>query len=111
MLNTMLFCLLDEDPASARTTARKAIEYYVSLDYYQRAWKQFEFSDSDFNEGGSDRLIDSVVCWGSADRRFDRITEQFSLGATRVVVIPIGSKTKGHPDWDLLKKLKSGSNH
>ena len=110
-LNTMLFCLLDENPDSARATARKAIAYYVSLDYYQRAWKQFGFTDSDFKEGGSDRLIDSVVCWGSDDQIFDRITKQFSLGASRVVVIPIGSKNKGHPDWDLLKKLKSGSNH
>ena len=110
-LNTMLFCLLDENAVSARATARKAIAYYVSLDYYQRAWKQFGFTDSDFKEGGSDRLIDSVVCWGSDDQIFDRITKQFSLGASRVVVIPIGSKNKGHPDWDLLKKLKSGSNH
>ena len=101
--------MLDEGPASARTTARKAIEYYVSLDYYQRAWKQFEFSDSDFNEGGSDRLIDSVVCWGSVDQVIGRIKKQFDLGATRVVVIPIGSKKKGHPDWDLLQNLKSGS--
>ena len=107
----MLFCLLDEDPASARATARKAIAYYVGLDYYQRAWKQFGFTDSDFKEGGSDRLIDSVVCWGSDDQIFDRITKQFSLGATRVVVIHIGSKNKGHPDWDLLKKLKSDSNN
>ena len=93
-LNTMLFCLLDENPDSARATARKAIAYYVSLDYYQRAWKQFGFTDSDFNEGGSDRLIDSVVCWGSDDQIFDRITKQFSLGASRVL-IPIGSKNKG----------------
>ena len=108
-LNTMLFCLLDEDPTSARATARKAVAYYVNLDYYQRAWKQFGFTDSDFSEGGSDDLIDSVVCWGSADQVIGRIKKQFDLGATRVVVIPIGSKKKGHPDWDLLKNLKSGS--
>ena len=100
-LNTMLFCLLDEDPTSARATARKAVAYYVNLDYYQRAWKQFGFTDSDFSEGGSDDLIDSVVCWGSADQVSSKIKRRFDLGATRVVVIPIGSRHKGHPNWDL----------
>ena len=106
-LNTMLFCLIDENPTSARATARKAVAYYVILDYYQRAWKQFGFTNADFSEGGSDHLIDSIVCWGSADQVSYRIKKRFDLGATKVVVIPIGSRQKGHPYWDFLRKLKS----
>ena len=104
-LNTMLFCLHEKDEDIARGIARKAIAYYVGLDYYHRAWKQFGFTDSDFSNGGSDRLVDSVVAWGSADAIKKRVARQFDHGASRVVVIPIGSKTKGHPDWELLGLL------
>ena len=110
-LNTMLFCLLEPDKVVARTIARKAIAYYIGLDYYHNAWKEFGFTDEDFSNGGSDHLIDSVVAWGTADTINQRIAQQFDRGASRVVVIPIGSKTKGHPDWDLLDILKEQTNN
>jgi probable F420-dependent oxidoreductase len=106
-LNTMLFCLRETDQDTARRTARKAIAYYVGLDYYQKAWKNFGFTEADFAEGGSDRLVDSLVVWGDPAKIKDRISLQFKLGATQVVIIPIGSKVKGHPDWELLKNIKS----
>lgn len=104
-LNTMLFCLADENPASARATARKSIAFYMGLDYYHRAWRQFGFSDDDFDQGGSDALIDAVVAWGSMQQIKARIQQQFDLGATRVVLIPIGAGLGGQPDWDLLAAL------
>jgi probable F420-dependent oxidoreductase len=105
-LNTMLFCLLDEDPASARATARKAISFYIGLDYYHRAWRTFGFDDGDFANGGSDRLIDAVVAWGSLEGVRGRIAQQFSAGASRVVVIPLGAGLGGQPDWRLLEALR-----
>ena len=105
-LNTMLFCLADEDPESARATARKAIAYYVGLDYYHRAWRGLGFTDEDFAQGGSDRLVDAVVAWGSPDTVRERINAQFEAGATRVVVIPVGKGLGGQPDWELLQQLQ-----
>jgi len=105
-LNTMLLCLLDEDPETARRTARKSIMYYVGLDYYHRAWRNFGFDDNDFANGGSDALVDRVVAWGNLDAVRARIQQQFENGATRVVVMPIGANMGGQPDWSLLEQLQ-----
>ena len=96
-LNTMLFALLEEDPHRARTAARKAVGYYVDLDYYQRAWRALGFENADFADGGSDRLIDSIVAWGSIEQINARTAEQFNRGASRVIVIPLGIGLKGIP--------------
>jgi len=105
-LNTMLLCLLDDNPETARRTARKAMMYYVGLDYYHRAWRSFGFDDADFANGGSDRLVDAVVAWGNLDTVQARIQTQFDEGATRVVVMPIGAGMGGQPDWSLLEQLQ-----
>jgi probable F420-dependent oxidoreductase len=107
-LNTMLFCLADENPETARSTARKAIGYYMGLDYYHRAWRAFGFDDTDFTNGGSDKLVDAVVAWGSMDAIRERILGQQNQGATRVVIIPLGAGLGGQPDWNLLTELARG---
>ena len=106
-LNTMMFCLLDEDPQSARATARKSIGYYVGLDYYHRAWRSLGYDNSDFTDGGSNRLIDDIIAWGSLDTIRSRIQQQFDHGATRVVILPIGAGMGGQPDWRLLEQLQA----
>ena len=105
-LNTMLFCLNESDPAKARATARKAVQYYMDLDYYHRAWRSFGFNDTDFANGGSDALIDTLVAWGDTDHVRERIHQQYANGATRVVVIPIGGQ-QGQPDWQLLNAVSN----
>jgi len=106
-LNTMMFCLLDEDPQTARTTARKSIAYYVGLDYYHRAWRGLGYSNSDFDNGGSDKLVDDIIAWGSLEAIRGRIQQQFDNGATRVVILPIGAGMGGQPDWRLLEQLQA----
>lgn len=104
ILNAMLFCLPEENPEVARATARKAISYYMSLDYYHRAWQEFGFSDQDFQDGGSDNLVDAVVAWGDMDQIKQRIHALYTAGVSRVVVIPLGG-TGGTPNWQLLETL------
>ncbi len=106
-LNTMLFCLLDDNPKSARATARKSIAYYMGLDYYHRAWRSLGFNVEDFADGGSDRLIDALVAWGDLAKIQQRIDDQYSAGATRVVILPIGAGMGGQPDWTLLEQLQN----
>ena len=101
----MLFCLLESDADKARQTARKAIQYYLGLDYYHRAWRGFGFDDADFKDGGSNQLIDAVVAWGDIDAINSRITQQFEQGASRVVVIPLGAGQGGQPNWELLQTI------
>lgn len=106
-LNTMLMCLDDDNPETARATVRKALEFYIGLDYYHRAWRSFGFADDDFANGGSDALIDAIVAWGTVDAVRNRIQQQLDLGASRVVVIPLGAGQGGQPNWGLLEALAS----
>lgn len=106
-LNTMLFCLLDENPETARATIRKAVGYYMNLDYYHRAWRTFGFTDADFANGGSDQLIDAIVAWGSIDTIRARLQDHTKRGATRIVIIPLGAGMAGQPDWRLLELLSA----
>lgn len=104
-LNTMLFCLAEPDPTVARQTARKAVAYYMGLDYYHRAWRGLGYTDSDFADGGSDRLIDDLFAWGTMEQIRARIQAQYAAGASRVIVIPAGAGLGGQPDWNLLEAL------
>lgn len=83
--------LAEADPAIARHKARKALQYYVTLDYYHREWAKLGFTDEDFSNGGSDQLIDMLVAWGDEDALQTRLEAFRNAGANRVVVMP----------WDL----------
>lgn len=107
-LSPMMMCLLCEDPTEARRLVRRAIAYYVDLDYYHRAWRTLGFDDADFLDGGSDRLVDSVVAWGSIDDIRTRIAAQGDAGANRIVVIPLNAAGGAKPDWALLEQLGQG---
>ena len=99
-LNVAMFCLAETDPILAREIARKAIAPYINLEYYHRVWRSLGFNDRDFESGGSDALIDATVAHGDLATVKQRVNEQFRVGATRVVVIPLASD--GNPDVDLL---------
>ena len=104
-LNTMLMCLDEADPTVARGAARKALAYYTGLDYYHRAWRTMGLRDADFENGGSDRLIDAIVAWGDIRQIRARVAQQFEAGASRVVVVPLGVGTGGATNWRLLEGL------
>ncbi|MGK0225735.1 MAG: putative F420-dependent oxidoreductase [Thermoproteota archaeon] len=105
MVSPMMMCLRCLDASEARSVARKAIAYYLTLGYYHRAWRTLGFDDDDFVGGGSDRLVDSIVAWGSMDAIQHRLAAQADAGASRVIVVPLNAAGGGHPDWNLLREL------
>ncbi len=94
-----------ETPEQARSIARKAIHLYLQLDNYHRAWSAQGFTDADYADGGSDRLVDAIVAWGSTEDVRARIDEHRAAGADQVVVIPINADNGALPDWRLLEAL------
>ncbi|MGF1599486.1 MAG: LLM class flavin-dependent oxidoreductase [Acidimicrobiales bacterium] len=106
-LAPMMMCLLWEEADEARRLVRKAIAFYIDLDYYQRAWRALGFEDVDFAGGGSDRLVDSVVAWGSIEAIGGRIAAQREAGASRLVVIPLNPAGGREPAWELIERLGS----
>ncbi|MDA1073437.1 MAG: LLM class flavin-dependent oxidoreductase [Proteobacteria bacterium] len=89
-LLTAAMFLAETDASVAREKARKALAYYVTLDYYHREWRKLGFEDGDFVYGGSDRLIDMLVAWGDEDTLQARLQAYTQAGADSVIVLPIG---------------------
>ena len=98
-------CLVSESSEQARSIARKAIHIYLQLENYHRAWSTQGFSHADYADGGSDRLVDAIVAWGSTATVRARIDEHRAAGADQVVVIPINADNSALPDWHLLEAL------
>src|SRR5262245_36904422 len=104
-LDPVVFFLAERDPDIARRKARAAIRVYVQLDYYHREWRKLGFTDADFAGGGSDALIDRLVAWGDDRALQDRVTAFERAGASRVIVLPLGLRTKEGIDWRVLDAL------
>jgi probable F420-dependent oxidoreductase len=58
--------VLDTDAESARARAREHMAYYLALDNYRRNLERLGFEAGDFEDGGSDRLVDAIVAWGAS---------------------------------------------
>lgn len=80
--------LAEADPDTARRKVRKALRYYLTLDYYHREWQKLGFDATDFSDGGSDRLIDTLVAWGDEAALRARLDAYEAAGANRVIVMP-----------------------
>jgi len=97
--------LLETDPAKARQVARTAMKLYVGLPNYQNNLRELGFGDADFENGGSDRLVDAIVAWGDEDAVRERIRAHHEAGATHVCIQPLKPDGQMGPDLDLLERL------
>ncbi len=78
--------LLETDATKARAIARKNMEIYLGLPNYQNNLKWLGFEDSDFENGGSDRVVDAIVAWGDEKEIADRIQAHHDAGADHVCI-------------------------
>jgi len=78
--------VFETDPAKAREIARAFLELYLTLPNYTNNFLRLGFSESDFADGGSDRLIDAIVAWGDTERIRQRIRAHHTAGANHVCV-------------------------
>jgi probable F420-dependent oxidoreductase len=103
-INVVLPCCLTEDETHARNIARKALGIYMPLPAYRNQWLQWGFTASDFENGGSDRLIDSCVAWGNEATIRKRMDEHLAAGASEIAISPLNPDGRG-PAWTLLEAL------
>lgn len=78
--------VLDTNPTSARATARLHLKTYLALPNYSNNWKRQGFTDDDFTDGGSDRLVDALVVWGDEATIAARVQEHRDAGADHVCI-------------------------
>jgi probable F420-dependent oxidoreductase len=76
--------ILETDPSRARSVAREYISIYLQLPNYTRNLLRMGFTEDDWAEGGSDRLIDATFAWGDADTVAQRVRAFHDAGADHV---------------------------
>lgn len=78
--------VLSTDPEEARTTARRFMKTYLALPNYVNNLRRLGWGDDDLEGGGSDRLVDAIVAWGSVDDVATRVRAHLDAGADHVCV-------------------------
>lgn len=101
--------LLETDASNAREVARKHMATYIDLPNYRNNLKEIGFVDADFDNGGSDKLVDAIVAWGDEDAIRQRIQEHWDAGADHVCIQPFTNDGEMGPDEKLLELLAPAS--
>jgi len=93
--------VLETDPAKARKIARDFLAIYLGLPNYTNNFLRLGFEESDFKDGGSDRLIDSIIAWGDLNAVRNRIRAHQTAGADHVCVQVLTANPKLLPlaEW------------
>lgn len=103
LLAPELSVVLDTDPDRARAKARAMLAMYLQLPNYTDNLLRLGFSESDFDGGGSVRLLDALFALGDAERVKARTREYFDAGADHVAlqVVAVGGERDGLPlaEW------------
>lgn len=89
--------VLESDPTAARELARTFTTGYLGLPNYSNNLRNFGFSDDDIANGGSDRLVDAVVCWGDVDTVATKVKRHFDAGADHVCVQVVSASREHFP--------------
>ncbi len=78
--------ILEKGAGKARAIARGHMATYLGLPNYANNLKRLGFTDTDIGDGGSDRLVDAIVAWGSIDDIARRIRAHHDAGADHVCI-------------------------
>jgi probable F420-dependent oxidoreductase len=78
----------EADPPSARGHARRFLTTHLgSSSHLTQNLRRVEgFGEADFEGGGSDELIDTLVAWGDESKIRERVVAHFEAGADHVCV-------------------------
>jgi probable F420-dependent oxidoreductase len=93
--------VLETDPGKAREIGRTFLGIYLGLPNYTNNLVRLGFEESEFKDGGSDRLIDSIIAWGNLEAIRNRVREHHAAGADHVGVQVLTSDPKvlPLPEW------------
>ena len=95
-------CVLDVDVARARATASEYAAFYLRLPNFTNNLLSFGFNEADFAEGGSDRLLDTVIPHGSAEEIAASVNAHFNAGASHVCLTALGAEGTPLKEWAAL---------
>jgi probable F420-dependent oxidoreductase len=78
--------VLSTDADEARRIGRAGMKIYLGLPNYWNNLVRLGFTDADRENGGSDRLVDAIVAWGTPDQIAERVAQHHAAGADHVCV-------------------------
>jgi probable F420-dependent oxidoreductase len=99
LIATELACVIDSDPSSAREKARVYAKRYLALRNYTRNLLEFGFTEQDFADGGSDRLIDAIIPHGTPEQIGAVAEDHLEAGADHVCLQPVGVTGIPRREW------------
>ena len=101
--------VLESDPIRAREIARTNLDRYLKLENYVNNLLRLGWDPKEIAGGGSDRLIDALVGWGSPEQIRDHIESHLRAGATQAAVHVLTPVPETFPDaqWRELADLVS----
>ena len=93
--------VLESDPAKARAVGRAFLSFYLGLPNYTNNFIRLGFRDHDFQNGGSDRLIDSIIGWGDLEAIQARVRAHHAAGADHVSIQVLTENPRALPmaEW------------
>ncbi len=93
--------VLEADAAKARQIARAFLGFYLTLPNYTNNFLRLGFTEDDSKNGGSDRLIDAIIAWGTLDAAKKRIDAHLAAGADHVCIQALPADPKSMPlrEW------------
>lgn len=62
------------------------MKIYLGLPNYYNNLARLGFDESDWADGGSDRLVDAIVAWGTPEQIAARVNEHHDAGADHVCI-------------------------
>lgn len=78
--------VLEPDPTRARELGRRHMQGYLKLPNYVNNLRELGYDDEDLADGGSKRLVDAIVAWGSEEAVSARVRDHLDAGADHVAV-------------------------
>lgn len=91
--------VLERDADKARAVARKHMETYLKAPNYINNLKRLGYTDADLAGGGSDRLVDDLVAWGSVEQVMARVEAHHAAGADHVCLQALTLDPTELPLW------------
>jgi probable F420-dependent oxidoreductase len=101
--------VFESDPQKARAAARQYMRTYVPrLPNYRNNLVELGYTEADFADGCSDRLVDDIVAWGDVDTIKARIRAHHDAGADHVCILPLATEGP-RPNLTTVEALAPGS--
>jgi probable F420-dependent oxidoreductase len=96
--------LVESDPVRARDIARSMTATYLALPNYANNLRRLGFDETELAGGGSDRVVDALVAWGSIEDITARVRGHLDAGADHVCLQMLPTERRGVPadQWRVL---------